>query len=65
MREGGREREREREREKRTANTPYLLLTVFAYSYRISFKHIKATKIGQEIPQDDDEPIIPASSNTV
>jgi hypothetical protein len=64
----GRERERgrggEREREERIV---YTLSTYFivVYSCRISFKHIKGTKIGQEVPQDDDELIIPASSNTI
>ena len=62
--EGGREgREREREREENREHT--LSTTVIVYSYRTSFKYIKATKIGQEVPQDDDELIIPASSNTV
>ena len=53
------------ERGRREQQTHPIYSTVFVYSYRISFKHIKATKIGQEVPQDDDELIIPASSNTV
>ena len=58
----GREREGG-EREREGGNTPYLLYSM--YFCRISFKHIKGTKIGQEVPQDDEEQIIPASSNTV